>query len=424
MAAVDAFLSSAGLLKCTKSTATERATPTSKRTATERATSFTNHRLVKPNTKLLKKSTATERAMSSTDHFSWTVIPKSTSKRQESTASVDGWDSGYMAIGDSDLEKIVALLLWMAQDFQSHIHIDEIHHAALELICNTYGGTVGELNAISLTKLSELIDIMMLNKDGSSKDADATLSLMRRLAAIRDEVLGQRSIDNATEHVELHPEEVSLCYRLFGRALITYDLLPHQKRDDRYLLRNNCPDDTHLSTFQRSFTDSMLRRYLGNKKVATVVWQHGLPSIADMPLVYHRRADTKRQHMGMLQSGLEECLHWYSSLANDIVVHQSQESFEAQVSASSLDKQERQRQQARREALQKARHDARLGAILAKQRDDRKRSYDDMNEAEQKTLEDYETGRIKRAKLRLTTPRVKPFRSKLQRGPIKLSKQL
>jgi hypothetical protein len=329
-----------------------------------------------------------------------------------------------MAIGDSDLEKIVALLLWMAQDFQSHIHIDEIHHAALELICTISGGTVGELNAISLAKLSELIDIMMLNKDGSPKDADATLPLMRRLAAIRDEVLGQRSIDNATEHVELNPEEVSLCYRLFGRSLITYDLLPHQKRDDRYLLRNKCPDDTHLSTFQRSFTDSMLRKYLGDKKVATVIWQHGLPSIADIPLVYHRRADTKRRRMGMLQSGLEECLHWYSSLANDIVVHQSQESFEAQVAASSLDKQERQRQQTRREALQKARHDARLGAILAKQRDDRKRSYDDMNEAEQQTLEEYETGRIKRAKLRLTTPRVTTFRCNLPRGHRKPSQQL
>ena len=401
MAAAAALLSAAGLLKCTKITATKRATRTSKSTATEHATRTS-------------KSTATERATSSTDHVSWTGIPKSTSNPQESTASVDGRGSGYRVIGDSDLDKIVALLLWMAQDFQSNIHTDEIHHAALELICNISGGTVGELNATSLAKLSELIDIMMLNKDGSPKDAHATLPFMRRLAAIRDEVI-QRFCDNATEHVELNPEAVSLCYQLYGRQLITYDLLPHQKRDDRYLLRNNCPEDTHLSTFQRSFTDNMLRKYLGDKKVAIVIWQHGLPSIADIPLVYHRRADAKRKHMGMLQSGLEECLHWYSSLANDIVVHQSQESFEAQVSASSLDKQERQRQQTRREALQKARRDARLGANLVKQRDDRKRSYDDMNEAEQQTLQDYETGRIKRAKQRLTTLKLKPFRGKLSK---------
>ena len=116
----------------------------------------------------------------------------------------------------------------------------------------------------------------------------------------------------------------------------------------------------------------------------------------------------------MLQSGMHECLQWYSCLANAIVVHQSQEGFEAQQSASSLDEQEQQRQQTRREALQKARDALRLGAELSKQRDDRKRSYDDMNDAEQKTLEDYETGRAKRAKQEITTPRMKPFRCKLQ----------
>ena len=117
--------------------------------------------------------------------------------------------------------------------------------------------------------------------------------------------------------------------------------------------------------------------------------------------------------MGMLQSGLDECLQWYTCLANDIVVHQTQEGFDAQLSASSLDEQERQRQQTRREALQKARDALRLGAALAKERDDRKRSYDEMNDSEQKTLEDYETGRIKKEKQRSTTPRLKPFRCKL-----------
>ena len=117
---------------------------------------------------------------------------------------------------------------------------------------------------------------------------------------------------------------------------------------------------------------------------------------------------------GMLQSGLDECLQWYSSLANDIVVHQTQEGFDAQLSASSLDEQERQRQQTRREALQKARDALRLGAALAQERDDRKRSYDDMSDAEQQTLEDYETGRTKKAKQGLTIPRMKRFRCKLE----------
>ena len=138
--------------------------------------------LLKPNTKLLKKSTATERATSSsqpdpaasTDDVSLlplTGLPMSTSKLQAS-ASEDGF-----LLGD-DLEKIVALLLWMAQDFQSNIHIDDIHYAALEVIIKhadaATGGTLGSLHTTSVAKLSKLIDIMMLHKDGSPKDANST----------------------------------------------------------------------------------------------------------------------------------------------------------------------------------------------------------------------------------------------------------
>ena len=52
-------------------------------------------------------------------------------------------------------------------------------------------------------------------------------------------------------------------------------------------------------------------------------------------------------------------------------------------------------------------------AALAKQRDDGKRSCDDMDYAEQKILEDFDTGKSKKAKQGFTTPRMKPFRCKL-----------
>ena len=124
--------------------------------------------------------------------------------------------------------------------------------------------------------------------------------------------------------------------------------------------------------------------------------------------------NSKVLDIGMLQSSLDECLQWYICLADDIVVHKTQKGFDAQLSASSLDKQEQQKQQTRREALQKARDALRLGAFLAKQREDRKRSYHDMNDAEQKSLEDYDLGRTKKAKQALTTTKMKPFRSTLR----------
>ena len=140
----------------------------------------------------------------------------------------------------------------------------------------------------------------------------------------------------------------------------------------------------------------MLRKALGEKKLALHIWQNGLPSIVDPPAEYD---------LGMLQSSLHECLRWYIAFANDIVAYQTQ---------SSLDEEEQQRQQTRREALQKARDALRRGATLAKERDQGKRTFNDMDDAEQKMLEDYETGRAKKAKKQYTAPMSKPFRCKLQ----------
>ena len=234
MAAAKALLSAAGLLKINKkvlkkSTATEHAAPSSS-TATEHATS-------RIHLALLQSIQSPPDPAASTDDVSrmpLTGLSMSTSKLQASAS-----EDGYL-LGDNDLEKIVALLLRMAQDFQSNIHIDDIHYAALEVVIKhvdaATGGTLGSLRPASVAKLSELIDIMMLHKDGSAKDANATFTFMGRSAKIREEVRATssdnatervessdngtergESSDNATERVELDEDEVSLCYRRFGR---------------------------------------------------------------------------------------------------------------------------------------------------------------------------------------------------------------
>ena len=55
----------------------------------------------------------------------------------------------------------------------------------------------------------------------------------------------------------------------------------------------------------------------------------------------------------------------------------------------------------------------RLGEALARQRDKGKRKFEDMDEDEQKILEDYDTGRAKRAKEENTITKMKPFRGQL-----------
>ena len=368
----------------------------------------------KPRTKRSKTSTATEHATSSSSSRvrPLTGLPIPLLEDDDLPEDKDL----VVLLEDDDLEKIVALLLWMSQDFHPKLLLKEIHHAVLEAIIKcgdaVTGGTLGLLHTASVAKLSQLIDIMLLHKDGSPKDPNQTLTFMRLCSTFRD---AQIYPYNATERVELDENEVSSCYQRFGRNFIKHNLLPKQKKDERYWLRNKFDGDTHLSGFQRSFVDNMLRKYLGEKKVAMLIWQHGLPRLADLPCAFGNTRHARQVlDIGMLQSSLDECMHWFTSLANDIVTHQSQEGFDLQQSASSRDPQEQQRQQTRREALQKARDALRLGATLAKQKNKGKRTYDDMDEAEQKTLEDYETGKTKKAKLDFTTPRMQPFRCKLQ----------
>ena len=369
----------------------------------------------------LEKSTATEHATSSSRPGP--VV------RCEKIVYVLGSKENPVPLGDIDLKKIVALLMWMAQDFvvNSGISSDDVAKAALAAVLN-YGDPATEgsrfsLHAESIVKLAELIDIMMLHKDGSVKDPNDTLTFMKRVAVIREEVLDTLSDNaterveratssyNATEHVELDQQEVSLCYQLFGRILLTEDLLPHQKKNPKYQLRNKFPGDTTVTSSQRSWIDSMLRKMLGDKKVAFLIWQHGMPSIADTPS--YKGIYYKKYYKGMLQSSLNECLDWYSSLANQIVVHRDQEGFDVQLRASSLNTANRLLHQTRRESLQKVQHTLLYGATLAKQSVDGKRSYDDMDVIEQKILEDFETGKTKKAKQHFTTSRMKPFRCKL-----------
>ena len=311
---------------------------------------------------------------------------------------------------DKDLEKIIALLLWIAQDFQLDFDTDRIYNAALEVVIKQSKDKIHLLHTASVTKLSQLIDITTLNKDGSPKDPNHTLAFMRRIAAGREEVLQS---DDATG-LELDENQVSKCYQLFGRNFLKNDLLPHQISDPqkRYRLRNKFEGDTYLSTFQRSFIDNMLRKGLGERKVAFLIWQHGLPSIADTPLALGRRPRTVPS-MAELKSRLDQCLQWYVDLANNIVSHQTQEGIDVQRAASSKDEQERQQQQKRREALQKAQNALRLGQALARQRNEGKRKFEDMDEDEQQILEDYDTGRAKRAKEANTTTKMKPFRCQL-----------
>ena len=377
-------------------TATEHATPPNTNTATERVTS-----------PVPGSSTGRPTTVDGTDI--WDLI----AEHGGSSNSPDGGKETLTLIGDPELEEIAALLVWLSQQFQRAIPLKVISKTAVDTIIkcgDTPDGYAWNsfdlLHTDALAKLSQIIEIMMLphpNNDSvdptATKDPNVTLAFMRRIAKFRDEVIRSTGRHNATEHVELEEGEVSLCYQRFGRDFITNDLQPHQTAKSAYKLHN-----TGLTTFHRSFIDNILRKVLGDKRVAIRIWQHGLP--CNINIDNHVGIDER-----LLQSSMEECIRWYVALANDITAHQAQPGYASQVAASSLDKDEQQRQHKRREALRTAQAAMRRGESLVLQRDGNKRSYNDMNASDQQVLEDYETGRTKRMKLDHAIPALPVFRS-------------
>ena len=318
-------------------------------------------------------------------------------------------------LGDTDLDKIVALLVWMSQDFQREIPNNVIHETALDTLIRCAdtpnGDALGSLHTDAIAKLSKTIDIMMLphpkELHPTPKDANATLAFMRRVARFRDEVIWNTGTHTTTDHVELDGDDVSSCYNRFGCNLITHDLPPHQADLAGYRHPSDFQGDTQLSWKQQSFVDRMIHKMLGEKKVAYRIWQYGLPSIIDIDMRF--RADVR-----LLQSSMDECIRWYVSLANDIADYQAQEEYASQLAASSFDQEEQQRQHRRREALRIARDAMRLGTSLATRsyskipvvlqpRDNSKRSYNDMDDNEQQIPADYQAGRTKRVKLHRIT---------------------
>ena len=206
--------------------------------------------LLKPETKLLKKSIVTELAKSSsqldsaasTDYVSCLPMTKPFKKSiaTERATSSSQLDPAVSTDDVSRLPSTVALEVILKQSNAEA------------------GGIIGSLATACVAKLSGPIHIMMMHKDGSPKNPNATLGFMMRVANVREHLRASSS-DNATEHVELYKEEVSMYYQRFGRILLADDLLQHQRKDERYCLRDDVKGDTYLSTIQRSFVNNLIR---------------------------------------------------------------------------------------------------------------------------------------------------------------------
>ena len=88
--------------------------------------------LLEKKTELMKKSTATEHASSASPPDPAASVTGDSRLPLTGLPRLESSENDYL-LGNKDLEKIVALLLWMAQDFQSNIQRNDIHLSLIHI---------------------------------------------------------------------------------------------------------------------------------------------------------------------------------------------------------------------------------------------------------------------------------------------------
>ena len=272
------------------------------------------------------------------------------------------WLSGLEAIEDIEdmiFEKIVD---WLQnpKDNASYSHSDLKLHNKLWGIVNT-------------------------DKDGTRKEHDF-VNWCRRIARHRTESIAANNA--ATEHADIAANNAATehadPFRIMVKDIFANDLTPEQKNVSKYKLR----EGASITTEQRSLVNVILRKNLGDARVATYILKHGVPTLLDAPWI--RRTLPRTEMDSMLEEFLEwhaSLLKWLSNLQND------PNTIVAQKLSDPNDKEWQVERRSKKSDIQQQ---MRQGALLANLRDTHKKRFHDMSATEQRVLEDYETGKLRK----------------------------
>ena len=216
-------------------------------------------------------------------------------------------------------------------------------------------------------------DVLNRDKQGVPKE-HSFVDWCRRIALHRTESTAANSA--ATEHDDR--------FKKLVKDIFANDLTPEQKKDRKYQLR----EGTSITTKQRSFVNAILRKNLGDARVALYILEHDIPTLLDAPL---QRQPLQRAAM---ETMLEELMTWYACLLQWLVERQNDPNTIIAQKLSDLDQKQWQTERRRRKCeLQKQ---LRQGAHLAELRDSNRKRFHDMSATEQRVLEDYDCGKLQK----------------------------
>ena len=256
-----------------------------------------------------KRGTATEHAKQSqkrgtaTEHAKQPVVLKPNLETQRQweqfieEARADRADDSMEHL----LLQLEAFLIFVIQQLQWTSEIDKVFDKIYPRF---------KLNYIRSDLLvhKKIWDVLNRDKRGVPKDHNF-VDWCRRIANHRTE--GPWRHVAATEHDDRFKE--------LAKDILAKDLTPDQNTDPKFQLRRN----TVISSKQRSFVNVMLRKNLGDARVAYYILDHGLPTLLDVPL-------RRQQPSGVLamETLLEELMIWYARCLQWLVKRQNDQSSE------------------------------------------------------------------------------------------------
>ena len=216
------------------------------------------------------------------------------------------------------------------------------------------------------------------------------------------------------EGIALDDDAVSACYRKMGRDILRTEATREQQRKLKFTEMGR-----GLKGPQRSFVDNLIRKHIGDKKLALFIFRHGAPRIlltpADVMLQSRpnnapdEELEERVRHVG------DVTREGFAFLAAFIVSIREYRTDDAlpearRLSARDATEQRRTAILERKRELAAVRAQEKKGKRLVELRDQKKRDFADMTREEQQIVEDFETGKLEKRRKTATVPRPAPFR--------------
>ena len=217
----------------------------------------------------------------------------------------------------------------------------------------------------------KLWSVMKTDKNGAPKK-HSFVNWCRKIALHRNNAANNA----ATEHTDP--------FRMMVKDIVANNLTPAQRKNPKYKLR----EGASISSQLRSLVNVMLRKNLGDAKVASYIFKCGIPTLLDADLLRHPLQEAKMETM------LEELLRWHASLLQWLDKRQNHP--HTIIARKLSDPNEKLWQAWRRRRKLQLEQQLRKGAFLANLRDTNVKRARDMSAKEQRVLEEYDTGKMQK----------------------------